>query len=132
MVVKDVKVVSGATQVYDSSEAKGFAESEQFPIAWEIIFVNDATGEEFAANAIIALAKLPKEKGRLLNFQGEDTETARCLECVFKDRSNFRQFLNDSMPNMTIYDEQEKKVVPKQKLLDKARELAQPETAIGL
>ncbi|GEM_PF-2222238 len=132
MVVADTKVISAVTQVYDSSEAKGFAESEQYPIAWEIIFVNDAVGKEFADNAVIALTKTPKEKACLLGFEGDALESARCFECAFKDRDSFRQFLKASMPNLVIYDEQQSKVIPKQILLDNAREIAlQTETAIS-
>ncbi len=123
MVARDTKVIYGTTEVYDSSDARGFTESENYPIAWEIIFVNDAVGKEFAANANMAFSKLPKEKGYLLNFEGEDSEATRCLECVFKDKSTLRQFLNESMPDITIYDEHKNKVIPKQKLLDKAKEI---------
>lgn len=132
MVVADTKVISAVTQVYDSSEAKGFAESEQYPIAWEIIFVNDVVGKEFADNAVTALTKAPKEKVCLLSFEGDSSESTRCFECTFKDRDSFRQFLNASMPNLMIYDEQQSKVIPKQMLMDSAREIAlQSETAIN-
>lgn len=123
MVVADTKVIYAVTQVYDSSEAKSFRESEQYPIAWEIIFDNDAVGKEFAENVIAALTKTPKEKACLIGFEGYSSESARCFECAFKDRDSFRQFLNASMQNLTIYDEQQSKVIPKQMLLDKAREV---------
>lgn len=121
MVARDMKVIYGSTEVYDSSDARGFTESENYPIAWEIIFVNDAVGKEFAANANKAFAKLPKEKGYLLNFEGEDSEATRCLECVFKNKVALQQFMNESMADIAIYDEQKNKIVPKQKLLDKAK-----------
>lgn len=124
MVAADTRVIYAVTQVYDSSEAKGFLESEQYPIAWEIIFANDAVGKEFSENALAALTNTSKEKACLLGFEGDSSESARCFECAFKDRDSFRQFLNESLSNLTIYDEQKNKVVPKQKLLDKAREIA--------
>lgn len=132
MVMADTKAIHAVSQVYESSEAKGFTESEQYPVALEIIFVNDAVGKEFAINSAMALARMPKEKGHVLSFEGDGSDSVRCLECVFKDGNSLRQFLNEALPNMTIYDHEQGVVVPKQALIDKAKEIAlQPTSAVG-
>lgn len=128
MVMDDVRVISGTTQAYHSSEAKGFGESDRYPIAWELIFTNDATGKQFAANIEKAFASLPREKGYILDFQGGVNDVARCVECVFRDRDTFRKILNESLPDMAIYDEHEGKVISKLEMVERATALSQEAT----
>lgn len=125
MVMAEVRVISGTTQVYHSSEAKGFEESDRYPIAWELIFINDAAGKQLTANVEKAFASLPREKGYIMDFQGGENDVARSVECVFRDKDAFRKILNESLPDMAIYDEQEGKVIPKLEMVERAKALTQ-------
>ena len=118
--MNQIKIIQGVTNVYDSSEAKGFEDAENYPLAWELIFVNDEAGKEFSLNATKTFRGIPKEQGYVLDFQGEHSDPARCLECVFKTKDAFRKFLNESMNGMAILDERTKEIAPKMKLLENA------------
>lgn len=131
MVMADVRVISGTTQVYHSSEAKAFGESDRYPIAWELIFTNDAAGKQLTANVEKAFASLPREKGYIMDFQGGANDVARCVECVFRDKDTFRKILNESLPDMVIYDEQEGKVISKLEMVERATALSQ-EAALAI
>ena len=123
--IENTKVVSGTTQVYQSSEASGFPEPDRYPIAWELIFTNDAAGKEFAANLEKAFAALPRRRGYIMDFQGNPDDIARCVECVFRDKDTFRKILNESLPDIAIYDEQECTIIPKLEMIERANELTQ-------
>ena len=64
----DIKALEGVTNIYPSAEAKGFTDAEKYPIAWEVIFINDKIGQEFTANIQKTFSELPKEKGYLLGL----------------------------------------------------------------
>lgn len=129
----ETQAVTGVTQVYHSKQAKGFTDAESYPIAWEFMFVNDEPGRILALRLEAAFAKLPKEKGLLLNLEGKASDSARCVECVFKDRHVFHKVLEETLQDMTLYDEEKGKVIPRQKLLDTARNLTrQSEMVVAL
>ena len=122
--MENIQAVTGVTSVYPSGETEGFQDSEHYPIAWEFMFVNDEAGRTFTARLEAVLARFPKEKGYMLDLDGKDSDAARSVECVFRDRDSFRQLLHETMGDMTIFDEQRQAVVPKQALIDTARNLA--------
>lgn len=129
--MNEVKTIEGITNVYDSKEMKGFDLPENYPIAWEVIFINDKAGKEFAGNIRKAFSELPPEKGYIVDFEGEPSDVARCVECVFADKHSFRKVLNEALPEMVIYDERAKGIVPKQKMIDEAGKITQKEMAIA-
>lgn len=126
------KSISGLIAVFDSSRAENFRDAAKYPLAWEVVFVNDSVGKEFAANVRQAFAGLPEEKGYVLSFEEETTAPVRCLECVFRDKAAFVKILNETMRDIAFYDEQEKGVVPKYSLLEEAGRLSStPAPAAG-
>lgn len=127
----NIKTVKGITNVYDSKEMKDFDLPENYPIAWEVIFINDKAGKEFTGNIRKAFSELPSEKGYIVDFEGEPSDVARCVECVFADKHIFRKVLNEALPEMVIYDEREKGIIPKQKMIDEAQKITQKEMAIA-
>lgn len=128
----NIKTVEGITNVYDSKEMKGFDLSENYPIAWEVIFINDKAGKEFAGNIRKAFSELPQEKGYIVDFEGEPSDVARCMECVFADKHIFKKVLNESLSDMVILDEREKTIIPKQKLVDDVGKISVRESAMAL
>lgn len=118
--MNSTKTIQGQTVIYDSALAKDFKQSENYPIAWEIIFLNDNTGKEFALNAQEAFSQLPKEQGYIVSFSDDHTAPIRCLDCVFKSKDAFRKILNESLQDITLYDEISNKVIPKTKMLQNA------------
>ncbi len=118
--MNNTKTIQGQSNVYDSSEAKGFKQSKNYPIAWEIIFLNDDTGKEFALNTEKSFSQLPKEQGYIVGLSDDANAPIRCLDCVFKNKDAFRKILNETLKGITIYDEIAEKVTPKTKMLQNA------------
>lgn len=117
------KSIQGVSNIYDSTKAKDFDKPQNYPLAWEIMFVNDKAGKEFSLNAIKAFSELPKEKGYILAFQGDHKAPARCLECVFKNKDTFRKILNETLKGISFYDEKTSKIIPKTIMLKDAGKL---------
>lgn len=117
------KFVSGIFSVYKSERAKDFREAERYPIGLEAIFRNDAAGLEFAANLQAAMKSMPPERGLLYHIEGDAGDVARHADCFFKDVDALRRALNESLPNMALYHEEQKGVLPKNALIDQARRL---------
>lgn len=120
MIKENVKAVQGITSIYDSSEAKSFEQSANYPIAWEVLFVNNAEGKEFALKANEAFKNLPKDKGLIMDFQGDPNDVARCLECAFSNKDAFRKVLNEVLDGVSFYHEEERKIIPKMNMLNDA------------
>ena len=127
-----MKAIQGITNVYDSSEAKGFDNSKDYPIAWEVIFVNDKTGKEFSLNTIKAFTELPKEQGYVMDFQGDHRDPTLCLECVFKNKDAFRKILNETFKDIAFFDEQTQVVIPKMKMLQDAGKVLSNKMALAI
>lgn len=116
----DVKTVQGITNVYPSKEAVEFKQADHYPIAWEVIYINDKVGKEFTDKLLQSINNLPKEAGYLLDLQGESSDVARCAECVFASKDAFRSTLQTALQDLVIYDEEQKGIKPKQQLLEAA------------
>ena len=127
-----IKTLQGIANVYDSSEAKGFEDSENYPIAWELVFLNDSVGKEFSLNALKTFRQIPKEQGYILDFGGEHKDLARCLECVFRTKDTFRKVLNETLKDMAVYNEQTKEVIPKMTMLADAGKVLSSKMAIAV
>lgn len=120
MDTKGIKAIQGIVQIYNSEEANILKGTEGYPIAWEVLFVNDTIGKEFASNALRAFEKLPKEQGIIMDFQGEYNDVARCLECAFSDKDSFRKILNEVLNGISFFHEEKKKIIPKPMMLKEA------------
>lgn len=118
--MNNTKTIQGQSIVYDSSQSKGFKHSKNYPIAWEIIFLNDDTGSEFALNAEKSFSQLPKEQGYIIGLSDDANAPIRCLDCVFKNKDAFRKILNETLKNITVYNEIVEKVTPKTEMLQNA------------
>jgi len=117
------QTISGVTQVYPGSKAKGFDQAGQYPIAWEIMYRNDEAGQAFADDVLKAIHALPAGKGVVMQLDGKAGDSARCLDCAFRDRDSFRQVVNAAFRDRLFYDEVADRLVPKQRLLDAAAKI---------
>lgn len=127
----EIKAVQGIAQVYDSKEARSLKNHEHYPIAWEVLFVNNSVGKEFASNAIKAFERLPKKRGVIMDFQGEHNDVARCLECAFADKDSFRKILNEVFNGISFYHEEERKLIPKPMMLAAADKVLSQKMALS-
>ena len=123
MVLSQVDMVYCVCEVYDSSKATGFEESDKYPIAWEVIFRNDNAGKQLIENLYSAFEQLPKVRGKVIGLDGEHSDIARCLECVFDNEHSFKQILNKSLNGLTLFDENTNRFYPKHQLIDEAKNI---------
>lgn len=117
------RTISGVFSVYGAEKARDFADCERYPIGFEAVFRNDASGREFAENIQSVMKKMPQERGILFHIEGVESDTARGVDCFFKDVDSFRKVLNEAMPNMVMFHEDEKRILPKMQVLDQAKRL---------
>ena len=121
--MNSIEMVYCVSEVYDSSKANEFTDFEKYPIAWEVIFRNDKAGKQLVENVYAAMEQFPKEHGYVLGLDGEQTDIARCLECVFKDEHSFNRLLNKALNGIALYDEDKKQIIPRQELVDNAKNI---------
>ncbi len=120
-----VKYVDGVATVYNSQEAQDFKDSDKYPVALELIFKNDKSGKELAANLNQAFSHLPKSRGYLLPQECTPDDPTRCFEGVFKDAASLGKVLNSAFGNeIAFVDEQKKAVVPRFELVEEAKAIA--------
>ena len=65
-----------------------------------------------------------------MDFEGDHSDMARCVECVFADKHTFKKVLKEALPGMVILDERKKAIIPKQKLVDEAGKITNKEMAL--
>lgn len=118
-----VQYIEGVTDLYQTTAEKGFKTPEQHPLAWEVIYHNNEAGKSFTLHLLQAFDDFPKERGYISELQGEASDIARCVTCVFKDNDAFRYILNKTMEGKVIYDESKKQIVPRQELINQAKEV---------
>ncbi|MBR9919543.1 MAG: hypothetical protein GYB31_01810 [Bacteroidetes bacterium] len=106
--MNQLDMVYCVSEVYDSSKAAGFAESEKYPIAWEVMFRNDNAGKQLIENIYSAFEQLPKERGQVIGLDGEHS---------------FKQILNKALNGLALFDENANQVVPRQQLVDIAKSI---------
>lgn len=121
------KVIAGSTNVFASKEMKDFKESTTYPLAWEIIFPRDKTGEAFSHEIRQQFQALPKEKAKLLPSDYPITDKVQCIECVFKDRDSLRQVLSPVATKFSFFDEAKAKVIPTLELYKQADQALKPQ-----
>jgi len=119
-----IKTMQGVTNIYDSSELKDFNHSANFPIAWEVIFANNDAGKEFTEQFNETLKTLSKDKYQLIDVQGTSSDMARSIECAFTDSQTFQKVVHGAMKDIIFYSEEEKRIQPKQNMIDSAKELS--------
>jgi len=130
--MSNVKTLQGQTTVCNSSQIKDFKQTKDYPLAWEIIFLNDKTGTEFALNTQKAFRDLPKQQGYIIGFSDDHTAPIRCLNCVFKNKDAFRKILNDTLKGITIFDEITEKLIPKTSIIKDADKALNIKLAIAI
>ena len=127
----DIHYIQGVTDLYQTSQEKGFIEAAQYPLAWEVIFDNNKEGKVMVEDILKTFHEgFPKEKGKLFKLDGEVSDIARCITCIFKDSDAFRQFLKTAMKDKVIVDESEKRIIPSQLLVDKAKQVLQSQKLV--
>ena len=120
-----VKYVDGIATVYNSQEAKDFKDTEKYPIAFELTFINSQAGKQLASNLTQAFSELPKSRGYLLPQECTPDDPTRCFEGVFKDATSLGKVLNTAFGNeIAFVDEQKKAVVPRFELVEEAKAIA--------
>lgn len=119
--IQTIKAVTGVTEVYDSREAQGFEQAAEYPIAWEIMYRNDSGGQVFARQLQEALNALPSGKAMPMAQEEAGSEAARSAEIAFADLDSFRQVVHAAFNGLTLCDEQQRSVIPRQQLIDTAR-----------
>ena len=127
-----IKTITGVTEVYDSSQTKGFEQAERYPIAWELIYINDAAGQKFTGQLLQTLRELPQEKGYRLMPDDEPLEKMNCVECVFDSIDSFRKVVNQAFNGFALYDYQQEKITPKQMLVDTAGKIMEQKVAVAV
>jgi len=120
----EIKAIQGITNIYDSSEARDFDRPIDFPIAWEIMYLNDEIGKEFTANFKNAIENISQDKYQLLDIQGDNSDLTQCIECTFADTDSFKKVLNESFKDITFYSENDKKIKPKMAMIDDAKKIS--------
>ena len=118
-----IKAVSGVTDVYDSKQAQGFVEAENYPIAWEIIYHTDEGGRLFGQQLRQAVNALPPGKALWLVEAESSSQLAASAECAFADLDSFRQVVHAAFDGLTLYDEQEGTIIPRHQLIEAAKPL---------
>ena len=126
------KSIQGTTEVYDSKEAKGFKKADDFPIAWEIIFVNDRIGKEFTENLSNAIFDTPNDKAIFMGKMHSNSEKITCLECAFADKMTFSKVIREALDDILFYDESSQKILPKQMLIDDVEKLTVQKMAVAI
>lgn len=116
------KFISGIFSVYDSTQARDFKDSDRYPIAFEVIFRNDAAGQEFATKLQIAVRKFAPERAVLYHVEGMAEDRARSMDCFFSDADTFRWVLNESLPGIGI-NHDERGILPKMTLIEEAQDI---------
>lgn len=119
----EIKAIQGATNIYNSREAKDFNRPTDFPIAWEAIYLNDDTGKEFTSNFENTIKNISKDKYQILDIQGKNSDLTRCIECAFSDVDTFKKVLKESFQDIAFYSENEKKIKPKTMMVDDAKKI---------
>lgn len=115
--------LSGVSNIYNSREALGFEKQNVYPIVWEVIFRNDVAGKAFVANLEKGFSHLPEEDGYILNLDGKHSDTARCVECVFKNAEAFRKLTAGVLTNIVIFDEEEGLAISQKELTETAQRI---------
>lgn len=98
----------GITNVYASTEARGFNDSGNYPLAWEVVALNNAAGKSFVRKIGTAFNRLNREEGYVLNLDTGEEEPIFSLGCVFRDKAAFLKVVSRCMPDTVIYDENRK------------------------
>lgn len=128
----DIDIISGTTSVYASAEMKEpFEQANDYPITWEVIFLNDDVGKAFANDINESFKSLHKSDGFILDTDLSINEPVRCIECVFKNKDSFRKIMNQVFSNRTFVDESKDQIVPKIQLLNNADKIIQPSAALS-
>ena len=107
---------------YASAEAREFKDSDRYPIAFEVIFRNNAAGQEFATKLQIAVRKFAPEKAVLYHVDGTTEDRARSMDCFFSDADTFRWVLNEALLGMGI-NHDERGILPKMTLIEEAQDI---------
>ena len=121
----DTKHVKGVMNIYNSEMARGFEETAVYPLAMEIMYVNDNAGKDFTINALQTLETAKKQGSKLMELTGKTSDVARSIELAFQDNDSFRHFINKAFDGFVFYDESKGKVFPKRMMLDEAKKLEQ-------
>ena len=116
--------VQGIADVYDSSTISDFKNAHSYPIGLEMVFINDDTGKDFFVKVLKAFNELPKEKAYIVDFEANETNVTRSIDCVFRDKDTFRQVVNKTLDEFRFYDEREKRITPRNQMIDEAGEIA--------
>jgi len=124
-------ILHGVTEVYSGSAAKNRTIAEKYSIGWEIMFSNNEAGKKFANQLSQAFKDFPDSKG-IYMLQGESNEIARCAECFFTDTFSFKKVLNQALSDITIFDEEERRLIPRSILVKSAEKLFISNHAIAI
>jgi len=117
--------VSCVSNVYDSSEAKGFTQAEDYPIAWEIIYRNDESGKAFTAKVQDVMHELSDQEGIIMATQGEYSDVARSVELAFASADAFRKATHLILKDIRLHQEQDGKLLTKHHLVQDAQSVVQ-------
>lgn len=126
--VGNVKCVSGIFSVYQSREAKDFADAKNYPIGFEAIFTNDKTGRDFAARFDHAVKKC-SGGAVLFKMDGVESDVARGIDCFFTSADVLRRVLNESLPDAAFFHQETEQVIPKLVLVEQAKKIQSEKSA---
>jgi len=121
--------VSCVSNVYDSSEAKGFPQAEDYPVAWEIIYRNDESGKVFTSKVQDVMHALSDQDGIIMATQGEYSDVARSIELVFASADAFRKATHSILKDIRLHQEQDGRLITKHQLIQDARAVVQERAA---
>lgn len=93
--------------------------SSPYPILLELIFINDANG--LGLKEIIS--KWVNEKNLSVAFKDEHSDLTTSVDMYFPNQGLFIIVVNNLFENYTFYDEREKGVIEKQRLVSEAKKL---------
>ena len=102
--------VQGIINIYSSSH---------YPILLELIFINDTNGLELKE----IINKWANEKNLSVVFKDEHSDLTTSVDIYFPNKGLFIIVVNNLFENYTFYDEREKNIIEKQRLVSEAKKL---------
>ena len=113
--------VSCITEVYNSSEAQGFDLSKSYPVAWEIIYRNDAGGRKLTDTVYEVMQQMNEAEGIIMQLQGKETDIARSAELAFSTSAAFGKAVHAVLKNIHLHNDGDGQLITKYKLIEDGR-----------
>ena len=97
--------------------------SSPYPVALELIFINNDEGKGFLKNLSEVFKNLPEEKDYLASFKSEPLELTSSIDVYFKNKDMLKIIIYRIFKDFSFYDERDKAIIQEQKLIIKAEKL---------